>query len=76
MNKRQRIAVLVGIGLLILFAMFPYYDHREAFNFILTNGISRINWGITGVVAGVIAFATGGAFVFLGGKDEKPKDDE
>jgi amino acid transporter len=70
MNKRQRIAVWVGIAFLTLFAIFPYYDHRNAFNFILTNGISHINLGITGMVAAAIVLITAGVVAFLGKKEE------
>ena len=75
MNKGQRTAALFGIALLVLFALFPYYDHRNAFNFVATNGINHINWGITGMVLGIVALATGGAFVLLGGKKDGPNDD-
>ena len=56
MNKRQRKAVVIGIGLLILVALF------------LATDSGPIDWIKSGLLAGVIVLATGGAVVFLGGK--------
>lgn len=74
-NKRQRRVTYAGIVLLILFSTFPYYEHRNAFNFIFTNGVTQIHWSITGLVLGAIVVLTAGAVILTSGQRGRPGDD-
>jgi len=76
MIKRQRKAMLFGFRLLILFALFPYFGRRNAFDFIGRNDSSGIDCGITSSVLGIIVLGTGVAVVLLGGNGGMPKGDE